>query len=227
MEDNKASRMFLIVAAVLGVLATIMAFVLFKQNALSEGDRPVRVVVAARDLRAHLPLDPSKDFRTEEIPQKFSAFANRVVTPDQTQGYRGQKLDQSVAAGQPIFLSNFALGEDFDVKEPYRLVTIPANPGLIVCGDWIKVGNSNGLMIGGGPFRVVAVGGVIKRSRNPATIRQVDSDRSAPKTVSLEVSEAQASELFKGMSTSPDKNFLVLCPPPPSPQTTAQPDANK
>jgi len=221
--NSNSSKMFLIVAVVLGLLATIMAFTLFQNKALPEGNQPVRIVVAAHDLQAYRPLDPAKDFRQEEIPRRFAAFVNRVVTPDQASSYRGQKLGQAVTAGQPIFLSDFALGEDIEVKEPYRLITIPANPGLIVCGDWVKVCDSNGMMIGGGPFRVVAVGGMIRNSpRNPATIRGAEANRSAPKNVSLEVSEAQASELFKGMSTSPDKNFLMLCPPP----TGAAPAAN-
>jgi len=224
-EENKASKMFLIVAVVLGVLATIMAFTLFRENALPAENQPVKVVVAKRDLPAHRPLDPANDLKTEEIPRKFAAFSDRVVTPDQMANCRGQKLDRAVRAGQPIFLSDFALGEDVDIKEPYRLITIPANPGLIVCGDWIKIGNSDGLMVGGGPFRVVAVGGMIKRPRNAPTIRLAENDRSAPKTVSLEVSEAQALELFKGISTSPDKNFLVLCPTPPGAAT--QSDANR
>ncbi|MCL2641417.1 MAG: hypothetical protein FWD53_11265, partial [Phycisphaerales bacterium] len=149
---------------------------------------------------------------------------NRIITPDQRDSYRGQKLGQAVAAGQPIYLSDFALGGDFEIKEPYRLFTIAANPNMVICGDWVKICDDNGLFIGGGPFRVVAVGGIIRTNRNPATTRHDAADRSLPKHISLEVTEAQISELAKGTSSSPDKNRIVICPPPTG---TAQPEANR
>ena len=60
MQDNKASKMFLIVAVVLGVLATILAFFFINDTAGKDRGPKAKIVVAARDMR---PIDSAADGR--------------------------------------------------------------------------------------------------------------------------------------------------------------------
>ena len=62
MQDNKASRMFLIVAVVLGVLATVLAFAFINSTAgVDRGPKALKIVVASHDLRANGVIDPDRD----------------------------------------------------------------------------------------------------------------------------------------------------------------------
>ena len=196
MAENCSSRKFLVGAVVLGVLATVMAFAFIQSSASADRGPKVRIVVAARDLRANEALDPEKDLRVEEIPVKFVGLAQQSLDPDAKGTYKGQRINRRVLTGQPIFLADLAAGGSFELKEPNRALSIPADAGLVIPGDYVQIIVSSpeaapvsapgaaeaamqaagktvlnsATMVGGGKaYRVLAVGGSLSRTRSQAT----------------------------------------------------------
>jgi hypothetical protein len=128
---------------------------------------------------------------------------------------------------------------DFLVLEkPYRALTLPAEAGILIPGDYVKIlvtrtnvatteptaaspydatviGNDEG-------FKVLAVGSYLFKTRQQALF--VDpmngAANAANKTVTLQVTEDQAKQILStlGSLTSSNKPTLLLCP---SPKTAA------
>lgn len=139
MAETQTSRIFLVTAVVLGVLATVLAFVFIQSTAGTDRGPHVRMVVAARDLRANAAIDPERDLKIEEIPAKFSSLAAQSLDPDARLTYKGQRLNRRVLAGQPIFLADLSAGGELSLQEPFRALTIPADAGLVIPGDYVQI----------------------------------------------------------------------------------------
>jgi Flp pilus assembly protein CpaB len=238
--ENSSSRIFLVGAVVLGVLATVMAFAFIQSSASADRGPKVRIVVAARDLRANEAVDPEKDLKVEEIPVKFAGLAMQSLDPDAKGSYKGQRLNRRVLTGQPIFLADLAAGGSLELKEPYRALTIPADAGLVIPGDYVQIivsspemtaagaagpGASaaamqaggailnNARMVSGGrAYRVLAVGGSLSRTRSQATNADQYASTGSARMVTLEVTAEQAKEVVGEISNSAQRNMLLICP---------------
>jgi Flp pilus assembly protein CpaB len=230
-QDNKASKMFLIVAVVLGVLATILAFAFISSSAGADRGPKVRVVVALHDLRPNAPIDPEKDLKIEEIPVAFSSLASQTLDPDALANYKGQRLNRRVLARQPVFLSDLADVGQLELREPYRALTLPADAGLVIPGDYVKVVVAHADMAAAagarapaydtaivgpdGGYRVLAVGSSLIKTRAQVTAAdQYDNSASGSKSVTLEVTEDQAKQLLGAVGPGAQKVTLLLCPTP-------------
>ena len=233
MAENQASKAFLVGAVVLGVLATVMAF-LFIQNTAGQDRGPhVQILIAAKDLRANSLIDPDRDLKVEEIPVKFRDLAGKCLEPDAKSTYKGQRVNRRILAGQPVFLADLAAGGTLEIKEPYRALSIPADAGLVIPGDHVQVlvsqpdaggmgapgagrpGQTNNalLVANGKAFRVLAVGGDLNKTRSQATNADQTASGASAKIITLEVTPEEASQLVGVISTNPARNMLLICPP--------------
>ncbi len=237
MAENSSSRIFLVGAVVLGVLATVMAFAFIQSSASADRGPKVHIVVAARDLKANEILNPERDLKVEEIPQKFAVLANESLDPEAKGTYKGQRVNRRILAGQPIFLADLAAGGSLDLKEPNRALTIPADAGLVIPGDYVQILvsspdsgaavpgksaalNSATMVSGGRAYRVLAVGGSLSKTRSQATNADQYASGSSSRLVTLEVTADQAREIVSEISNSAQRNMLLICPSgaaPPAP----------
>ena len=234
MQDNKASRIFLIVAVVLGVLATVMAFAYIDSVSSETGGGPkIKIMVAALELRPNQPLDPGRDLQTIDIPAKFQPFAGLCLTPNFASTYKGQKVARRVLAGQPVMIADMSAAAELTIKEGNYAMSLPVKgaygvSGLPVPGDRVKVLvtqptpggaglTATTLTIGGkdATFRVVAVGSRLTRYRQPITAaEQYNAGSEAEQsTVTIEVNDAQAKEILDSSAAFRMPITLILLPP--------------
>jgi Flp pilus assembly protein CpaB len=240
--ENQASKAFLVGAVVLGMLATIMAFLFIQNTAAQDRGPHVQILIAARDLRPNALIDPDRDLKVEEIPLKFRDLAGKCLEPDAKSTYKGQRVNRRILAGQPVFLADLAAGGTLDLKEPYRALSVPADAGLVIPGDHVQIlvsqpdagagmptpgrpGQPNNalLVANGKAFRVLAVGGELSKTRSQATNADQTANAASAKMVTLEVTPEEAAQLVGVISTNPARNMLLICPP--TPPTTAPADA--
>lgn len=221
MQDNKASRIVLLIAVVLGVLAMVLAFIYINQQDVSK--ETVRIVVAARDLAAGKALDPARDLKVEEIPAKFRKLAERGINADNINVVKGQKLNRRIQDGTPIMLADFSAYAELVLHPGYAVQSLPvrgpnALSGLLIPGDMVKIlvtkpsaryattpANSSApraaatlqwdtTEVVNVPLKVLAVGSRLIRSRQQfASADQNESGESeSQQNVTVEVTEAQA-----------------------------------
>lgn len=234
-----ASKMFLLVAVLLGVLATVLAF-FFINNASANNTGPqIWVVVAKHDMSPNLPLDPERDLTRIQIPQRFASLADRCLDWELRASYKGQRINREIFAGQPILRSDLvATSSVLFLDKPYTALTLPAETGMIIPGDYVKIIVSRSNLVGaastspvagvpaydaaiigkGDGFKVLAVGGMTSM---PRSMTIATNQSSAAKTVTLQVTEAQATEIMGALGTinGSTKAVLLLCPS----ENTAQP----
>jgi Flp pilus assembly protein CpaB len=234
-QDKKASQMFLLVAILLGVIATVVAFAFIQSAGNQENGPQIKIVVAGHDLKANASLLPERDLQTISIPQKFSKLALQSLDVNALGNYKGQRVNRRIQAGQPVFLSDLSAGGELEIRENMRALTLPAEAGLIIPGDYVKImvvrANAPAspdapraaagspfeaeLVGSGNGYRVLAVGGSLSKTRSQATAAdQYESGGNSAKTVTLEVTEAQAKEIGRAIGPNSQKNMLLICPPP-------------
>jgi Flp pilus assembly protein CpaB len=237
--------MFLVAAVVVGVVATVLAFAFIDSTAGTDRGPKTKIVVAARDLRPNAVLDVERDLRVEEIPARYSGLAALTLDAEARAGYRGQRVNRRVPAGQPVFLADLAAVGELRLEEPYRALTIPAVPGIVIPGDYVKVmvaradvsaaaaagaapdvkgpvGYEAGLVGKGQAYRVVAVGNSLSKTRQQVTAAdQYESAGGNAKTVTLAVTEEQAREILRAVGAGGQAVTLLLCPP--ATQAASQP----
>ena len=232
MAENQASKAFLVGAVVLGVLATVMAFLFIQNTAAQDRGPHVQILIAARDLRPNSIIDPERDLKVEPIPVKFADLAGKCLEPDAKSTYKGQRVNRRILAGQPVFLADLAAGGTLEIKEPYRALSIPADAGLVIPGDHVQIlvsqpdaggvgmpgrqpGQANNaiLVANGKAFRVLAVGGELTKTRSQATSADQSANTASSKMVTLEVTPEEAAQLVGVISSSPARNLLLICPP--------------
>lgn len=231
------SKTFLLAAAALGVLATVLAFVFINQTAGQERGPQTKIVVASRDLRANAALDPEKDLRVEEIPRKYLGLAAQSLNPEALANYKGQRVNRRVNAGQPVLLADLSATAELELRPGERAMTIQAEPHIIIPGDYVKLvvarpeppgvpgsaptgaGRGEAMLIGReNGYRVLAVGGSLFKTRQQVTgADQYESGSSHARTVTLAVTEADALEIQGRLGTGPARATLLLCPPPGAP----------
>lgn len=246
MQETKSSRIFLLAAVLLGVLAMVLAFVyLSQQDAHREGE--ISIVVAAHDLPAGRPVDPATDFEVRKIPAHFNTLAQRGVSVDTRSALRGQRLNRTVLAGTPVMLADFSTAADLELapgKVGLSVAATGANAlsGLLVPGDLVKVLVTRPVVrvaatqrdsagpqwetqeVVNEPLRVLAVGTRLVRSRQQLTADQYNagSESDAPRTVTLEVSDEQARAILEktGAGQLPVTLILVKPAAPAAPPAT-------
>ena len=238
-----ASKTFLLAAVVLGVLATLLAFVFIQGSSGEDRGPRTRIVVAARDLRGNVPLDPDKDLKIDEIPSRYAAIAGQVLNAEALSNYKAQRLNRPINAGQPVFLRDLSATATLELKGDERALTIPAEPGIIIPGDYVKLlvshpdtggsaatqeargraGMAVTLIGEGNGYRVLAVGGSLFKTRQQVTAaEQFESGSGNARTVTLAVTEKEAKEIQEALGSGQGRPTLLLCPPTTGPATTQQ-----
>jgi Flp pilus assembly protein CpaB len=242
-QGGAASKTFLLAAVGLGVLATVLAFLFIEGTAGQDRGPRTRIVVAKRDLRPNAAIDPDRDLEVDEIPTKYAALAAQSLNPEALANYRGQRINRRIQAKQPVLLADLAAVAELELKPGERALTIPADPGIIIPGDYVKiivsrpetvVPNESGqggtrvpgqvTIIGhGNGYRVVAVGSSLFKTRQQVTgADQYESTGSGPRTVTLAVTEDDAREIQGALGTGQAaRPTLLLCPPGEAPATNA------
>lgn len=143
-EAKASSRVFLLSSLALGVLAMAAAFV-FLQNTAGQGQGPkVTILVAKHDLRENTQLDPARDFSELEIPQRFTGLQSLALQPQLVSTYKGQRLNRTVLAGQPIMLADLSAVGSLELHGQSLAMSVPvkgvnALGGLIAPGDYVKL----------------------------------------------------------------------------------------
>ena len=242
-----ASKVFLMVAVLLGVLATVLAFFFINQAGASNTGPRVDIVVAVHDMSPNLPLDPARDLTVIDIPQRFSTLANRCLDPKALATYKGARINREILAGQPVLLGDIVDTDFLILEKPYFALTLPAETGMIIPGDYVKiiltkpnlVNAASPTPVAGAPsydatiigkdegFKVLAVGAYLFKTRQQMLFADSSSSSASAannKTVTLQVTDAQAKEIMAALGTlsSSNKAILLLCPsaktaPPPVP----------
>jgi len=136
------------------------------------------------------------------------------------------------------------------LEKPYLALTLPTDTGMIIPGDYVKIiltrpnllgaastmpdanmSQSDAIIVGKDDgFKVLAVGGSLFRTRQQTMAQdQYGSAATANKSVTLQVTEAQAKEIMNALGSlnSANKVTLLLCPSaktaPPETQTPEPP----
>jgi len=163
-------------------------------------------------------IDPSKDLKTEEIPASFAKFANRCLDPTALASYTGQRVNRRILADQPVYLSDFSAAGELIPSPGCRALTIRAACGLAATGDHVKILQfGTGIIIGSGDgFKVLAIGTNLNTTRNMVTKVEQDAAANPARLVTLEVTDAQATDIAKQLHTNPENNMLLVTPPPPT-----------
>ncbi len=251
-----ASKVFLMVAVLLGVLATMLAFYFINNAGASNTGPQGWIVVANRDLSPNTVLDPARDLRVDKIPLQFSKLAVKCLDYKSLSLYKGERINREIMADTPVFLgdiANISMGE-LILEKPYRALTIPLkNIGMVIPGDYVKIVlppkpgyssatteptllnpgvlSNDAQIIGRDEgFKVLAVSGMLRRTRPQALASDQTGAGNANQNVTLQVTEAQAKEIIGAFwaSTSSNNAYLLLCPSantaaPAAPGETASP----
>ena len=83
-EAKTGSRVFLLSSLALGVLAMVAAFVFLQNTAGKETGPTKKVLVAKRDLRENTVLDPDKDLREVEVPNRLTELLGLLGLEEKT-----------------------------------------------------------------------------------------------------------------------------------------------
>lgn len=143
--QGKSSRVFLLVAVVLGVVATVTTFAFLESSSQVDRGPKTTILVAARDLKPNTPLEPEKDLKEMEMPARMGELKQRALQSENKASYRGQRLNRRVLAGTPVLLADLSAIVEMPPLEPdKRALSIPikgtqALGGLLVPGDFVKI----------------------------------------------------------------------------------------
>ncbi len=227
-----ASKIFLAVAVLLGVLATLLAFMFIRSE---NSGTPILITVAKRDLPANTTIDPSRDLKTMQYPPQYTTLRDNSLDPKALNAYKGTRLNRELFQNQPVMLADIApfSAGDLVLEKPYMALTLPADTGMIIPGDYVKIilarpsllgavstvpaagmPQSDVIIVGNDPgFKVLAVGGSLFKTRQQ-TMASDQYSSAANKTVTLQVTEAQAKEIMNvlGSLNSANRVTLLLCP---------------
>lgn len=143
---SSAGKIFLLAAAVLGVLATVVAYT-WLDRARSEDKVPtISVMAARRDLKPNQVIDPATDFVEVALPKRTSEkWATNCVLAAEAAFHKGSRVNRAVYAGQYIMKADLAgPAVDLDLRGDKRALTIQAKDehglgGNLVPGDYVKL----------------------------------------------------------------------------------------
>jgi len=144
MAEKNSSRVFLLVAVALGVVATVMAFAFLERTSRGDQGPKVKILVAKHDLKVNQILDPEKDLSEFDIPAGMVELRSRCLVPEDRGAYRNQRIVRKIPAGTPVMRADLVVGGDIELRGDMRALAIPvkgaaALGGLLVPGDWVKV----------------------------------------------------------------------------------------
>jgi Flp pilus assembly protein CpaB len=244
MPENKASKLFLISSVVLGLLAAVVSFAYLNQATSSDRGPKYRIIVAKHDLRENSTLDPTRDFDEMEVPVRMTALITRGIKPEDAASYKNQRVNRRILAGTPIMLADMVVAADLEIKGDSRALSIPvkgaqALSGLLIPGDHVKLlvttptirprrsatepampAQFETTQVLPEALKVLAVGSRLARTRLQISVQdQYESSSSgesdAQKTITLEVTEAQATAILSQTGAGQLPVTLLLCPPTP------------
>ncbi len=144
MQQSSSSRIFLLGAVILGVLATVISFA-YLENTSGADRRPgVKVIAAKHDIRENTPLDPERDFKDLEVPASMTELHTRCLSAQYRASYKGQRVNRAILAGTPIMMADLVAAADLELKGDSRALSIPARgpqalSGLLIPGDYVKL----------------------------------------------------------------------------------------
>lgn len=111
MQEKQASRIFLVAAIIIGIIATGMAFLYLSKTGSEDHSPKYKMLQARHDLQPAAALDPDKDFDEVEIPERFTSLRERAIDPNVRSSYKGQHVNHLVLAGSYVLKSDlFAIG---------------------------------------------------------------------------------------------------------------------
>src|SRR5206468_3131136 len=133
--------------------------------------------------------------------------------------YKGDRVNREIKQDQFILLADISAEGEFVLEKPYFALSLPADTGMIVPGDYVKIivtkanltsaaaaaaGNApppsampyDATIIGKGDgYKVLAVGGALFKTRQQV-LTSDQYNTSAPKSVTLQVTENDAKEIM-------------------------------
>jgi len=156
-EAKSGSRVFLLSSLALGVLAMVAAFVFLQNTAGKETGPMTKVLVAKRDLRENTVLDPDKDLREVEVPNRMTDMIGLAVSPDMQTAYKGQRVNRPLLAGQLLLKADLAAEGVLELHGDKFAMTVPVKASngfglLLVPGDFVRLMVSHPIP----PKRIVA-----------------------------------------------------------------------
>ena len=235
MAEAKAnSRIFLLSSLALGVLAMVAAFVYLQSTAGKNTGPTANVIVAKRDIRENMVLDPDKDLTSVEVPRipALADMIGRSLDFNFLSAYKGQRVNRPIQAGQLLMKSDLSADAVMELKGEERAMSVSVKGGnglggLLVPGDYVQIMVTRPLpppsqqfetiLVAPMPFRVLAVNDRLTRSRTRITAAeayQAAGENMANPTVTLAVNESQAMMIQKLTGAGKHPITLVLCPPP-------------
>lgn len=144
MQEAKSSRMYLVSAIVIGMLAMVLAYVYLNEAGKIDHSPKISILVAKHDIKANAVLIPSQDLREERIPVQFSEWKSRCLSPENINTYKGQRLNRKVLSGTPVMLADMVEAQDLILSTNMIALTVKARGpnavgGLLVPGDMVKL----------------------------------------------------------------------------------------
>ena len=145
--QNKSSRVFLLLATVLGVLATVTTFVFLESSTATARGPKVKILVAKDDLKPGTILDPDKHLAELDIPDNpdMKKLHDRALLPENKSSYRGKRINNRIVlAGTPVMLGDLADMTELKASPGNVVMSIQAKganavSGLLVPGDYVKI----------------------------------------------------------------------------------------
>lgn len=136
------NRLFLIIAIVLMVLGTVVAYVYISSQATVPTN--VAIYVAKRDLPAGTSLSIDQHLREEFVPSTLVDLTRSAINKSTIDAYRNQRINRPILAGTPLFKSDLTPATDFELGTGKVAMAIPAQGaaalgGNLVPGDFVLV----------------------------------------------------------------------------------------
>lgn len=239
---SSSSRVFLLLAIVLGVLATVTTFAFLESSSGKDRGPTASIIVAAHDLRPGQVIDPEKDLSSIDIPTSFKDLIVRSLRSDRKAAYKGERVNRLILAGTPVMLADVAAVTADPLSGNMRALAIPPRGATIVmppisAGDFVEVWVSNppdrGHVMPGEaepatapsagsyinqqvidrPVQVWAVGSRFSGARLTAAEQYAAAgDYNSQQTVTLKLTKEQSDRLLKAVVPG-SQVTLVLCPP--------------
>ena len=77
--------------------------------------------------------------KVDTVPAKFRSLAEHGLDSEALKTYKGERLNRDVRTGQPILLADIAGVGQLTLEKPYFALTVPAETGMIIPGDYVKI----------------------------------------------------------------------------------------
>lgn len=251
MAEGKSSRVFLISSLILGILATITAFVYLENTSAADQGRKIRILVAKSEIADGTRLDANRDLVEKEVPETLKDAPYFLLAINKA-SYNGQRVNRRIPSGMPLTAADLASLPEVQISgKEMRAISIPVDGYYAIAGvlqpdDWIKIAvirpasrttparpgdpalASETEIITPDEVRILAIGGHRTRTRPPITAAeqyQPAGGVSSKQAITIEVTEEQARVILAKTIGNPVS--ILLCPrkgaPTPSGSSTTTP----